>query len=310
MNQPLITKYRPDEFDQFVGHEAPLRALKRALTGDAQPRAFLFLGPPGIGKTSLARASAKHLECDITEIDAASNSGVDAMRALKELAEYRAMTANGLRAIIIDECHALSKPAWQALLKLIEEPPEHVRIMLCTTEADKVPATIQSRTYQVALKPLAVREIHELLEAICDMEGWKVEPDVMTAVVQAAGGLPRKALSMIQAVWDVPDRDEVHRVLSLMDDSQGVSDLAKALVEGKPWEVCRPLLQAIEDSEWDSACNAIARYIGAVMLKAETPAKAKRLWILMDALLFPTSTFDRKAAGLVAIGRVIFGKED
>jgi DNA polymerase-3 subunit gamma/tau len=154
MSLPLVIKYRPKSFEEVIGHEDMLMALLRAISSDTCPHSFLFTGVSGLGKTTLARITAMELQADPLEIDAASNNGVDATRGLVELGQHMSMVGDGRRAIIIDECHTLSKQAWQPLLKLLEEPPDHLYIMLCTTELEKVPDTIRNRCFHVVLKPL------------------------------------------------------------------------------------------------------------------------------------------------------------
>ena len=305
-SMPLITKYRPDAFEEIIGHDSLMAALKRTLESPSCPHAFLLTGPSGLGKTTIARIIGKALDTDLLEIDAATNSGVDAMRSLNDAVQYRSMGKSGNRMVIIDECHALSKPAWQAILKLLEEPPDHVYFALCTTELAKVPEATMTRAYHVPLRPLSVAEMDLLLTTIADCEGWIVSPDVMTAVIQAATGQPRKGITMLQSVWDAESAEEVRRIINLLDAGEPTLALAQALVQGKPWAIVRPLLAAIEDADLENAVVGIGRYILAAMAKADDEAKARRFWSLLDALTFPMHSFDRKAVLFAAIGRVLW----
>lgn len=310
MSVPLITKYRPTDFDEMVGHEAQLGALRRALVSDSCPHAFLFTGVAGLGKTTLARIVARVLEAEVIEIDAASHSSVDAMRELVEVGNHMSLTGAGRRLFLIDECHALSKQAWQALLKILEEPPPHLFLALCTTEHAKVPETIVTRCFHVALRPLSDPEITDLVLAVAGAERWDVRDDVVQAVVQAATGQPRKSLSILQAVHDAASRDEVKRIIALLDDSDAIMKLAKLLVSGQGgWEAIRKELARIGDDEFEDASIPLGRYIATVMVKEENPARAKRLWTLLDALVWPTTTYDRKVAFYTAIGRMLWAGE-
>lgn len=306
-NQSIITKYRPGSFDEMIGHEAVLGPLQRAIAGTTTPHAYLMTGVAGLGKTTLARIIARVLEAEILEIDAASNSGVDAAREIVEMGNHMSLMGSGRRAFIIDEAHVLSKSAWQALLKLLEEPPPHLYIMLCTTELPKVPDTIQTRCYHVALRPLKPDELGELLDVVADMEGWQVAPDVMQAVIEAATGQPRKGLTMLQSVHDAPDRNEVKRIIALLAGGDALYDVCNALVSNKGWPVVRQALLRIEDAEFETAAVFAGRYFASAMAKAETPAAAQAHWKLMDALLFPAETFDRKASFYAAVGRILWG---
>lgn len=307
MNVPLINKYRPASFDEMVGHASIKQALQRALASDSQPHSFLMTGPGGIGKTSSARIIASMLECEVVEISAAENSGTDAMRELIELGNHMSLTGSGRRMIIVDECHGLSKAAWQVLLKILEEPPTWLYLALCTTEHTKVPDTVVQRCYHIALRPLPPKEIEELLSLIIEMEGWQVQDDVFSAVIQASNGSPRKAISILQAVWDAPSREEVSRIINLFDTSEPVIDLCKYLVDGgREWDKLKGLLERIEDDEWDRSHILICRFIAAAMMRAKSAEAAKKLWSMIDALTFPVETYDRKVAFYAALGKIVF----
>lgn len=308
VQQPLITKYRPSSFEEVIGHEPVLAALRRAMAADTCPHAYLFTGPAGTGKTTLSRIVAADLKCEVVEIDAASNSGVDDMRQLVELGNHVALSGAGRRAFIIDECHTLSKSAWQAILKLLEEPPDHLFICLCTTEREKVPETIQTRCYNVVLRPVKPEEMGDLLEAICALEEWQVKPDVMSAVIQAATGQPRKALTILQSVYDADSREEVSRIVSLLDASNPMIELMQTLMKSAPtWSMVQPILARLEEADFESGIIPAGRYVAAALMKTKSDKEAARYWAILDAMTFPTTTYDRQVHFLTAIGRLFFG---
>ena len=308
MSVPLINKFRPDNFEQMVGHDTIKAAIQRVIISDGAPHSYLMTGPGGVGKTTSARIIANMLECELVELSAAEKSGADDMRDIIELGNHMSLNGAGRRAIIIDECHGLSKSAWQVLLKLLEEPPEHLYLFLCTTELAKVPDTIVQRCFHVPLKPLATSEISELLEVVVEVEGWQVNPDVFNLVIGAALGSPRKALTLLQAVWDAPSMAEASRIIELQDGSEPLLELCKHLVGGQlNWEKCKGYLSRIEDGEWDNAGLLIGRYLASSMLKANDGAGAERIWKLLDALTFPVETFDRKVAFYAAFGKMLWG---
>lgn len=308
MSETLVTKYRPQTFDEIIGHESILGPLQRALASDSHPHVFLLTGPSGVGKTTLARIIATAIDAESTEIDAASNNGIDNIRELAEFAQHLAFTKTGLRLFIIDECHRLSRPAFDALLKLLEDPPAHLYLALCTTEPNKVPETIVTRCYPISLRALPAPEIETLLDLICELEGWTVDRNVFAMVVEAATGQPRKALSMIQAVHDAPDRDEAARIIRLVEVSDPMRELLQHLASGKrSWEIIRNLVMKMDADLFEDAMIPCGRYISAALLNTQDTGEAQALWMMLEALVFPAATFDRRVMFIAALGRILWG---
>lgn len=308
---PLITRHRPKTFKALIGNESVYKALQRAINAPTRPHAYLAVGPSGTGKTTVARIIASKIGAEVIEIDAASTSGVDNIRQLVEVGRHRAMTSDGKRMFIIDECHALSKNAWQALLKLVEEPPPHLYIVLCTTETGKVPATIVTRCYPINLKRVSPVTIREWLEdVICTAEGWEVSADIISKVVSAADGSPRHALALLDATHDLDDPDEVERVISIVTDDDTAIQIAKMLIAGKAsWNLIKEQLAKLEDNDLDAAIPAIARYIANAMHRATSEKAAARAWDLLNALTFPTNSPDPKVVFFAFVGRVLWSRE-
>jgi DNA polymerase III gamma/tau subunit len=309
-SEPLITRYRPSDWDEVIGNEAPLAALRRAIASQSRPHSYLFTGPSGIGKTTLARILAKELQADVLEIDAASNNGVDAIREIVEFGQHMAFSENGRRLFIIDEAHMLSRAAFNALLITLETPPPHLYLALCTTERIKIIETVITRCYECALKPLSAPEIEDLLSVVCDLEEWQVHPDVLALAIQAATGQPRKALSIIQQIHDAPNREEARRIITLIEASDPMIELLQFLLSGgKAWLRIRPLLARIEAEAFEGAEIAAGRYISGALMQANDEPRARRIWQMLDALIFPSSTYDKKVAFIAAIGRIVWGGE-
>jgi DNA polymerase III gamma/tau subunit len=303
---PLINKYRPEDWDEIIGHEDIVASLQRSLTSDSHPHAFLFSGPGGVGKTTMARIVAHTLKAELVEIDAATFSGIDSMREVVSLGSHMSLSGEGRRLILIDEVHGLSKPAFQALLKILEEPPEHLYFALATTEVNKVPETIRIRCFHAALRPISNNDISILLETVIASEEWDVPDDVIQAVIQAGTGQPRKALSILQAVHGCQDRDEVRRIIKLHESTDALKDLMQALLKGATWDRLKVLLEQIPDDEFEEALIPMGRYIMGAMVKADKD-KASDYWRLLDALTFPSQTFDPKARFYAAFGRMLWG---
>ncbi|MBL7107586.1 MAG: DNA polymerase III subunit gamma/tau [Phycisphaerae bacterium] len=218
----LARKYRSGNFDDVVGQEPISRTLKNAIKTGRVAHAFLFTGTRGVGKTSMARILAKSLNChafdgpttepcckcescvsvnvgediDVVEIDGASNNGVDAVRQLRENAAYRPARSR-YKIYIIDEVHMLSTGAFNALLKILEEPPEHVKFIFATTEANKVLATIQSRCQRFDFKNISPRLIADHLKRVLEQEKVAYEDDLLLQVARMAKGSMRDGLSLL-----------------------------------------------------------------------------------------------------------------
>ncbi|MGM9914960.1 MAG: DNA polymerase III subunit gamma/tau [Lactobacillus crispatus] len=218
--QALYRKWRPRTFDSVIGQEAITDTLKNAIKRGKVSHAFLFAGPRGTGKTSCAKIFAKSLNCtnlqdgepcnecanciaadqgsmpDIMEIDAASNNGVDEIREIRDKVKY-APTEGKYKVYIIDEVHMLSMGAFNALLKTLEEPPEHVVFILATTELQKVPATIISRTQRYNFKRISKEDLEKRMKYILDQENIKYEDKALAVIAQVADGGMRDALSIL-----------------------------------------------------------------------------------------------------------------
>ncbi|HHO47222.1 MAG TPA: DNA polymerase III subunit gamma/tau [Desulfobacteraceae bacterium] len=255
----LARKSRPRSFDEVVGQQAVVRTLRNALTHDRVAHAMIFSGVRGVGKTTLARIMAKALNCkdrqgpepcnrcrscaeinaggsiDLVEIDGASNRGIQEIRELKENIRFLP-TASPYKIIIIDEVHMLTTEAFNALLKTLEEPPDHVYFMFATTELHKVPVTILSRCQRYELKRVPGRELAAHFQAVADLEKVAVEPAALGLIVREAGGSVRDGLSLLDQVFSycgstVTARD-VTEILGLVSH-QAVAEIAEALLAGK-----------------------------------------------------------------------------
>ncbi|MEP0844891.1 MAG: DNA polymerase III subunit gamma/tau, partial [Phycisphaerae bacterium] len=236
----LARKYRSWTFDELVGQEALAATLKNAISSGRIHHGYLFCGTRGVGKTSAARILARSLNClkadgpttrpccecesctaiaegqdvDVIEIDAASNTGVDNIRELRGNTVYRPARAR-YKIYIIDEVHMLSTGAFNALLKTLEEPPEHVKFILATTDPQKVPATIQSRCLRFDFRSISADQIARHLEDILRREKVGAEPAVIRRVARLANGSMRDALSLLDQLLSMGS-DKL--TLSMIDD--------------------------------------------------------------------------------------------
>jgi len=242
----LARKWRPQNFEQVVGQAHAVTTIKNAISSNRVAHAYLFAGPRGVGKTSLARIMAKALNCDrgptpspcqecthcreitqgnsldVLEIDGASNRGIDEIRELKENVQYLPSSSK-YKIYIIDEVHMLTKEAFNALLKTLEEPPEHVIFIFATTEVHKVPVTILSRCQKFDFRRVPISEIRSHLQHIAQQENIAAEPEAIEAIAREADGSVRDALSLMDQILSYsPERitrETVSEILGFVDQS-------------------------------------------------------------------------------------------
>ncbi len=239
----LYRKYRSADFEDVVGQAHVTASLQGALKKGLVSHAYLFTGPRGVGKTSVARILARHVnkldknadinsQLDIIEIDAASNRGIDEIRALRERISNAPSGAH-YKVYIIDEVHMLTREAFNALLKTLEEPPEHAIFILATTEAHKLPETILSRTQRFDFRPITESDINKHLAFIAKKEKLKITPEALTIIARASQGGLRDAISLLDqlSVFDKQiDANLVNEILGL-SPKELIDKLLTALVK-------------------------------------------------------------------------------
>ena len=262
----LALKYRPQTFDDLIGQDVVAETISNSIKENKTPNAYLFTGIRGIGKTTTARIVAKSLNCsngidglckqdlcencraisnsnhiDVLEMDAASKTGVDDVRDLIEFSRYGPTTAK-YKIFIIDEVHMLSKQAFNALLKTLEEPPEYLKFIFATTEIKKIPITVISRCQRFDLSRIKSKELFDFIKKIKDKESGKASDDALKLIVKISEGSVRDALSLLDRALLALDKDKeldlafAQKIFGFFDKSQLIS-LFKLIFEGKETEV-------------------------------------------------------------------------
>ncbi|PPV07765.1 DNA polymerase III, gamma and tau subunit [Xanthomonas bromi] len=297
----LARKWRPKRFAELVGQEHVVRALSNALDSGRVHHAFLFTGTRGVGKTTIARIFAKSLNCetgtsadpcgtcpacldidagryiDLLEIDAASNTGVDDVREVIENAQY--MPSRGkFKVYLIDEVHMLSKAAFNALLKTLEEPPEHVKFLLATTDPQKLPVTVLSRCLQFNLKRLDEDQIQGQMTRILTAEDIESDPSAIVQLSKAADGSLRDGLSLLdQAIayaGGALREDVVRTMLGTVDRTQ-VGAMLQSLADGDGARLLQVVAALAEFSpDWSGVLEALAEALHRVQVQQLVPSVA------------------------------------
>jgi DNA polymerase-3 subunit gamma/tau len=300
--QVLARKWRPQRFDDVIGQRGVTQTLRNAIATGRIAQSFVFSGPRGVGKTTTARILARGLNCingptadpcgtcdacveiaqgrdiDVIEIDAATNTQVDKVRQVIIEGLGMAPVRNRYKIFIIDEVHRLSQQAFDALLKSIEEPPPHVIFMMATTEIDKVPATIQSRSQVFELKMISVKQIADQLRAIASVEGIQIDDTALMMVARAGDGSMRDAQSAFDQViafaGSTISADDVTNVLGLVRRDL-LLEIAEAVADEDAPAMFALAGRAVESGyELRSVIRELARLTRDVMLVKIDPSRA------------------------------------
>src|SRR5512146_177693 len=321
MTQALYRKYRPRGWDQVIGQGHVVRTLKNAIAANRVGHAYLFAGPRGTGKTTLARLLAKAVNCldaepknrpcnqcanckavnenrfmDLIEIDAASNTGVEDIRDLRDKINF-SPSQGKFKVYIIDEVHMLSTPAFNALLKTLEEPPPHAMFILATTEIHKIPATVLSRCQRHEFRRVPVDEILGNLQEIVKAEGLKADEDALSLIARQATGAVRDAQSLLDQLSSMGSTvtlDLAQTVLGTAT-SQTVLDVVGAIRHREPSDALNAVHRALDSgADPRPLARQIVEYLRDLMLmqmgnqdQVETTRELKAR-MGEDAQAFPT----------------------
>mgnify|MGYP000974219735 FL=1 len=320
--QVLARKWRPKTFADLVGQEHVVKALRNALDEGRLHHAYLLTGTRGVGKTTIARILAKSLNCenavhgepcgqcesctqidsgryvDLLEIDAASNTGIDNIREVLENAQY-APTAGKYKVYIIDEVHMLSKSAFNAMLKTLEEPPEHVKFILATTDPHKVPITVLSRCLQFVLRNMTTQQVAEHLAHVLDRENVPYQPQALQLLGRAAAGSMRDALSLL---------DQAIAMGSGKVAEQDVRQMIGAVDKQYLFELLEGIIKQNGEALLEKAQEMSARAIGFDSALAELAMLLQRL-ALIQTIPSALANDDPERETLLRLSQALSGEQ-
>jgi len=307
----LHTKYRPPTFNYVQGHEEIIESLEEVIDA-GRAKSFIFTGVSGVGKTTLARILANKFADDaqvtnIIEIDAATNNGVEQVRNIAKNSMFKAIGKSNTKSIIMDEAHMLTKSAWAALLKPIEEPPKHVYWMFCTTDAGKIPDTIKTRCLQYDLKPLSENEIKRLLNNIVDWENLDVIDDLTDLISENSEGSPRLALTYLEKTIYCESLKEASRLIQVAGQSEEVIHLCRFLMrqQGRSWRKASKLLKALEGNDAEGIRIVISNYFAKALIDTSNEKKAKAMLAVLEHFEDPYNQSDKFAPLILSVARTI-----
>lgn len=307
MDAKLHTKYRPQRFEDVIGQDAMIKALRDHVAKN-KSQVFLFHGPSGTGKTTLARICAKKFGCvstDIIEEDAATNTGVENIRLLKEKLTYVPLTGGNKRAVILDEAHMLSRSAWNSLLKALEDTPRHVVWFLCTTEVGKVPTTIKTRCFVGALKSVSFDDLKLLVADVAKKEKIKLPKGVADVIVGESNGSPRQALVNLGMCSSASDVNEASNILSSAIATKGTIDLCQLLLSSNAsWRKAVDIVSVMEE-EPESVRIVVCNYMSSVLMKSKNKTEVNKVLAILDAFRGPYNMSEKKAPLLLSLGEIL-----
>jgi DNA polymerase-3 subunit gamma/tau len=293
----LYRKYRPKTFDDVLGQEDAVTTLRKKWESDTIPHAILLHGPYGTGKTTLGRIVARCLECgkyDFVEKNSADYRGIDEIRKIRDTVN-QAPIDGPVRVWLLDEVHKATNDAQNAMLKLLEDPPDHVYFILATTEPEKLINGISQRTLKLKMNPIPDKSIYQITKKVCSSERIKLGKPVMKALVQYAGGSAREALQILDKIYQLDTEDEQIKAIEKVSIRTQTIQIARMLLNTKTkWRNIAPILKELQNEDPERVRYMILGYARTVLLSKDSP----RAYRMLDA--FRENFYDSKFAGVVA----------
>lgn len=275
----LYQKYRPQTFAEMVGNETQIAALRKALEKENRPHAFLFVGPPGCGKTTAARIAAKQLgagELSLKEINSADNRGIETARLIVETMRYGSPDGEAL-VFIIDEIHMTTKEWQNAMLKPLEDTPSHVYFFLCTTDPQKLITALKSRCTEIKFQPLSLENAFLLIRRVNRSDNLGVSKEVCQLIAENCEGSPRRALVLLEKIAGLESEEAQKRALEegLPDEENAEAiELCRILLKEKAWSPVAEILKKMDTTDPEKIRYAVMGYMSAVLLSGKQNTRA------------------------------------
>lgn len=290
---PLHNSCRPQELNQIIGNRETVAAVGAILDRKHadRPHAWLFTGPTGSGKTTTARIVARRLgiaDADLVELNLASTRGIDTARDIQERMRLRPLGSGGARGWILDEAHMGTKEFWNAMLKPLEDAPAHVYFFICTTDPQKLLATVRSRCEAAHFKfeALAPRQVQALLAGVVKAEDVDVPQAVTDYIAANCGGSARAAVGMLDKVIDMPAAEMLAAVERAGQEQVESIELCRALINGVKWPQVAAILKGMADFDAEQVRQHVLAYCNSVLLGGKGD-NLDRVWLVMDSFRDP-----------------------
>lgn len=294
----LFRKYRPTNFDDMIGNEAEIESLKKLLEKENPPHVYLLTGPAGCGKTTLARIAAEQLGADelsLTELNSANNRGIETARETIQQMQY--IPASGIRIFIIDEVHQTTKDWQEAMLKPLEDTPDHVYFFLCTTNPEKLKPTLKSRCTKVNVTSLDEESLYRFIKIIAKKEELNIPKEIIREIAENSKGSPRIALVLLEKVSEMEDEKSMKEVISMGDEAEKeVIELCRALLKGDDWGNIADILKGLKDVEVERIRYAVLAYMNSVLLSGGK--KSSRAAVTIECFVEPFYNSGRSGLSL------------